>query len=582
MSQQNNSQNSVDESTKYVIKDRAALYARTSYDDQKNEGRNLEGQIVMGREYCKQQDYEVVAEIKEEGVSGANWNLPGLEHLLELAKNKEIDVVVIREVDRFSRDLGKLLWLEKDLEKFDVRIEYVLESYDNTPEGDLLRHIRGIVAQYEREKTKQRSVRGRRNKVRAGHVSVAQQPPYGYKLISNGYIDKLEICEKEATIIRAIFEWYTGPERLGVRLIAKRLTEMKIPTYKDLRVKDPEKLKKFKRRNGYGHWTSSSVRMILGNRTYIGEWQFGKRRNSNGKLIENPEEHRITVEVPPIITMETWQITQQRLEENRSVAKRNIKHEYLLAKRLTCQCGLSIMGNTKWNNGILYQYYRCPSSDRFRYSNSTCDLPSFRVKHVDGIIWEWLKSILTDPNILKEALASTQAERERERNLLQERLQTVKTAIGENKAQLKRALDLHISGEVAHEMLSEKIAGLETAINALKKQERAFMTQLNQLELTEEQAQDIIDQFAQKVDKGIFYAETNINVRRQLIEALDLEGTLAVENDQKIIYVSCRLGDITLPILNVDWQILNTTAPKPSAATGGPFTTTPTSKATNC
>ncbi|GIK43883.1 MAG: DNA recombinase [Chloroflexota bacterium] len=572
-----------------IVIERAALYARTSYNDQKNDGRNLEGQIRMGREYAKEKGYEIAEEIMEDerGASGANWSLAGISRMLELAKNREINVVVIREVDRFSRDLGKLLWLEKELEKYRVRIEYVLESYDTTPEGDLLRHIRGIIAQYEREKIKQRSVRGRRNKVLAGHVSVGGQPPYGYAVAKQSNLDTLEIAENEAAIVFLIFEWYAGPERLGIRKIAQRLTQMKVPTLKDLRVPDPEKLKKIKRQNGYGHWTGSSVRMILSNRTYIGEWQFGKRKLSKGQFIKNPDDHLITVEVPAIIPKDMWDTAQQRLKENRSEAKRNIKYEYLLAKKLTCQCGLKIIGHAKWNRGVLYQYYRCPSMDSFRYSSNTCTLPSFRVDYVDGIIWEWLKSIFTDRKTLQEALTETKTEQEENREVLQGQLDSVENLIAEHKSQLERAIDLHLTGKVAQEMLQEKISGLELAIQSLEKERKILTAQIAQQDVSEDQAQRIIDEFVVRVGKGVFYAKDDFNARRQLIEALDFEGKLAVENGQKVIYVRCILGDTVLPVMNVDWQAVNswqtvnTIAPAPLAATNGPFIITPTSRAMN-
>ena len=40
---------------------RAVLYARVSYDDRKNEARNLEGQIEDGRSYCQEKGYRIVA-----------------------------------------------------------------------------------------------------------------------------------------------------------------------------------------------------------------------------------------------------------------------------------------------------------------------------------------------------------------------------------------------------------------------------------------------------------------------------------------------------------------------------------------
>ena len=58
--------------------DRAVLYARVSGDDRGKEGRNLAGQIAMGRDYAKRKGYDVVREMSEDegGASGAEIDLP--------------------------------------------------------------------------------------------------------------------------------------------------------------------------------------------------------------------------------------------------------------------------------------------------------------------------------------------------------------------------------------------------------------------------------------------------------------------------------------------------------------------------
>jgi|GEM_PF-2642225 len=70
---------------------RAVLYARVSGDDRNKEGRNLAGQIEMGRVYSQERKYEVAAELSEDdrGASGAAWELPQLSKILEMARNHE-------------------------------------------------------------------------------------------------------------------------------------------------------------------------------------------------------------------------------------------------------------------------------------------------------------------------------------------------------------------------------------------------------------------------------------------------------------------------------------------------------------
>ena len=86
---------------------RAVLYARVSGDDRKQESRNLEGQIEMCRDYAQQNGWRIVAELPEDdrGASGAEIDLPKLNQAREMAEAGEYDILVVREIDRLSRNL---------------------------------------------------------------------------------------------------------------------------------------------------------------------------------------------------------------------------------------------------------------------------------------------------------------------------------------------------------------------------------------------------------------------------------------------------------------------------------------------
>jgi site-specific DNA recombinase len=53
-------------------------------------------------------------------------------------------------------------------------------QYDNSPEGKLQKQLKGAIAEYEREKIRERSVRGKRGKAKAGFYIANGAPPYGY------------------------------------------------------------------------------------------------------------------------------------------------------------------------------------------------------------------------------------------------------------------------------------------------------------------------------------------------------------------------------------------------------------------
>jgi site-specific DNA recombinase len=527
------------------------LYARVSGDDRRKEDRNLKGQIEMARDYCQKQGYQIVAELQEDdrGTSGAAFELPQLSQAIEMAWAGEFDVLVVRELDRLARSLPKQLFVEDEFRRAGARVEYVLHKFPDTPEGNLMKNVGASIAEYERLKIAERTRRGRRRKVKSGHVSVGKQPPYGYTT-ATGEDGKatLEVNEDEAATIRMIFDLYTGPERMSMRAIAQHLTQLGIPTWTDLR--RPGKGKKQAR----GKWSNSSVRPILANETYTGRWLFGKRKlvitYENGikkqTHVSNPDEHLIAVDVPAIVDRATWKIAQHRRDENRRNSTRKPKHPYLLRQRLACTCGLKIGCQTKHSGGKIFQYYCCPAIDHFRYSHRPCDLPYFRADHVDAVVWEWLKTRFT-PEKLDRGLDVYQAERDQENAPIRAELENVDKALEENRAKLERLLDLYLDGEFDKNTLAERKRGLERAIANLERARAGLLVRLEDRVLTREQIRSL-QEFATEFSQGFDLADQDFATRRRVIEAVDAQATLAVEDGEKVMHVSCVLGKEALQL----------------------------------
>ncbi|HNC10058.1 MAG TPA: recombinase family protein, partial [Anaerolineales bacterium] len=273
------------------MNDRAVTYARVSGDDRVKDGRNLSGQLDICREHALKKGYQIVAELSEDdrGASGVSFELPALNQALEMAKNGEFDILVVREIDRFARSLAKQLIIEQEFRRYGVQIEYVMGEYPDTPEGSLNKNIKAVIAEYERLKINERMVRGRRQKIKAGNVIIHGKPPYGYRLEEVDGKSKLLINEDEAQIVRMIYQWYVfGEDKKGpmsARVIARRLTQMGVP------------IPPFSIRSS-SKWSRTTVGRIVSSKTYIGVWQYGKNGSSNGRRFINPEDHWLSVEVP--------------------------------------------------------------------------------------------------------------------------------------------------------------------------------------------------------------------------------------------------------------------------------------------
>jgi site-specific DNA recombinase len=528
---------------------RAVLYARVSSDDRGKDGRNLIGQLDICREYVGSRGYPVVAELAEDdrGASGASFELPQLGRILQMAEAREFEVLAVRELDRLSRNLAKQLIVEEELNRHGVEVEYALADYPDTPEGRLNKHIRATIAEYEREKIAERTARGTRNKVKAGSVMVYGHTPYGYQVIDGNGKWKLVVYEPEARIVRLMFDWYANGDENGNILsladITRRLDKMGVLTRGD-----KEELSK---KRGIGKWSRPTIRNMLVNETYAGVWHYGKRtRGKDKRRRKVAKKEWIAVEVPAIVPRETWEIVQTRLRENRYRANRRRKHKYLLGAHVTCgSCGLKMLGaaNGRFDEPKTIAYYVCRARSAKLDLARECNAPCFRANDVDEAVWDWIKSFLTDPEVLAQGLRDVQQKREQENAPIRSRLAVVDDLLVDNRTQLERLLDLYLAGDFPKEMLTDRKARMEKTIQALEKEQIGLLAHLEGHLLSVEQIKTI-QEFAAGVSQKLDAMDNDLDAKRRLIEMLDVQVTLTTENGEKVIYARCILGQDSWPV----------------------------------
>lgn len=500
---------------------RAVLYARVSSDDRGKEGRNLNGQLEMGREYAQENGYRIVAEFAEDdrGASGYEINLPKLNKIREMAHNGEIDVLIVREMDRLSRNLAKQLVVEEDLKRAGVRIEYVLTNYDDTPEGTLQKHIRATIAEYERQKINERMIRGKHRKIKSGHIS-SPHAPYGYRIVKVDDKNRFEIYEPEAAVVRDIFSWYIVG--VGVNEIIIRLKEKHIPTPAEVRKLPAEK------KAGRCDWSRSTIHKILSNKTYMGRWHWGKTKRGNGR--RNPKENWLPVEVPPIISKETFEAAQERKEESRLTRRGYRKFDYLLSGRIICgRCEHPMVGLTNTLRGVQYSYYRCAAAKN-KDTICQCDAPNFVANEIDHFVWTWLVDLLADEKRLTDAFNDMRTRQQEKRSPILSSIETTEQLIGNNKRKLAKLIDLFLnSDEITQELLTDRRQRFHDTIKSLERQKAELERQLDQI-ATDAQL-DSVKQMAAKIAKGV--EKANFASKRQIIELLDVRVTLDTPKDQQ-------------------------------------------------
>jgi DNA invertase Pin-like site-specific DNA recombinase len=134
---------------------RAAIYARVSTFDQEPEN-----QLAELRRYAEARGWSAT-EYVDRGVSGAKDRRPALDALLQDARRRRCDVVVCWRLDRLGRSLKHLITLLEELQALGVAFVSLAEGIDaTTPAGKLQMHILAAIAEFERERIRERVLAG--------------------------------------------------------------------------------------------------------------------------------------------------------------------------------------------------------------------------------------------------------------------------------------------------------------------------------------------------------------------------------------------------------------------------------------
>jgi DNA invertase Pin-like site-specific DNA recombinase len=145
---------------------RAALYARCSTHDK---GQDPELQLVPLREYCQRRGFVIAGEYVDNGISGTKERRPQLDGLMDAARKRQIDLVIVWKLDRFGRSLKQLVNTLEELSSLGIGFISYQDNLDlTTPQGRLMFHIIGSMAEFERELIRERVKAGLDNARRKG------------------------------------------------------------------------------------------------------------------------------------------------------------------------------------------------------------------------------------------------------------------------------------------------------------------------------------------------------------------------------------------------------------------------------
>jgi len=137
---------------------RIAIYARVSTTDQ-----STESQLLDLRRYVRERGWNIFKEYVDEGISGTKDSRPALNELMNDAKKRRFDVVLVWGFDRFARSTKHLILALAEFKNLGIDFVSYQENIDTgSPLGSAIFTIISAVAQLERDMIAERVKEGPR------------------------------------------------------------------------------------------------------------------------------------------------------------------------------------------------------------------------------------------------------------------------------------------------------------------------------------------------------------------------------------------------------------------------------------
>jgi DNA invertase Pin-like site-specific DNA recombinase len=128
------------------------LYIRVSTSDQHPE---MQEQELV--EYVKRHNWTLHRIYRDDGVTGAREDRPGLNALRSDVKRGRVNLVAVWSLDRMARSVRQLVELAEEFNSHSVDFVSLKQSIDTvSPAGRLTYHVLSAVAEFERELLRER------------------------------------------------------------------------------------------------------------------------------------------------------------------------------------------------------------------------------------------------------------------------------------------------------------------------------------------------------------------------------------------------------------------------------------------
>lgn len=339
----------------------AALYARLSYESEKNRERNtIETQMVLLHNFVKEQkDIVVAKEYYDISKTGTNFERDGFNEMMQEIKEGNIDCVIVKDLSRLGRNYVEAgSYIERVFPFFNVRFISVNDHYDSFRDDiSLLISMSNVYNEfYSRDLAKK--IRSSYRTSWANGEFPSGQMAYGYEKDKDNP-HQLIPDPVAAPVVKKIFQYFI--DGMTYAEIARKLNADEYLCPKAYKL---DKAGKANEKSATWTWSGGTVHKILENQYYAGDsvhnqftndsWA-AQRQKMNQKeewiIIKNTHEALVSRKDFDEVQEKIGHIV-KRVNEARKSNGNNVRDFNFFKQKIVCaDCGktMYLYGKTKGN-----------------------------------------------------------------------------------------------------------------------------------------------------------------------------------------------------------------------------------------
>ena len=465
-------------------------YARVSTEHLEQK-KSLQNQVEHFEQYIKENpNWTYTPGYVDDGITGtSDVKREKFMQMIEDARCGKFDLIVTKEISRFSRNTLDSIKYTRELLSYGVAVLFVNDNINTAqPDSELRLTIMASMAQDEIRRLSERVKFGMNRAIERGEI-LGNDLFYGYKKDKDTGV--LNIIEEEAKVVRRIYELY-AVEELTLSKIVKTLNSEGLKTCQGKK------------------WCISGVSRMIENPKYKGYYCARKSEivdymTKKIKYFEKDDWviYEDKTRIPPIIDEDLWNRANHRLmARKKSFSKRKedksiYKNRYLYSAKIYCAEHNTLFHRRKFRKNKKDITWVC--SEYLKNGKATCDSPNIRESELDVIFKDLICKLQIDSNEVIDTLMSYYKHLEID-TLIDEEISLREKEINKLYAKKDKLLELSLQDNLSNTEFYERNNSFNEKIQVLDNELHQLRSDKEKIKETTDKTKELAEILRTKVN----------------------------------------------------------------------------------